>query len=240
MLKLLNIWYRIVSNFIWFTEKVFFFPRLSDFYRMYAEDVRTVIDVGANRGQSIEFFRGIYPGCQMYSFEPLDDPFEVLKKKFDGDGINLFKLGLSDSEGTKEFYKCVFDEVSTLQRPNQNSRYFVLKRRILFSKPDKMFENIEIITSTLDNMISQFNIDRIDILKIDVEGHELQVLNGAKKTLLNGKVKFIQLEIHEDEQYEVQQKDIDNFLAPYGYSISLKLKHGFGNFKDIVYERQDV
>jgi len=176
----------------------------------------------------------------MYSFEPLDDPFEVLKKEFVGDGVRLFKLGLSDSEGTKEFYKCVFDEVSTLQKPNQNSKYFVFKRRILFSKPDKMFENIEIITSTLDNVISQLNIDRVDILKIDVEGHKLQFLNGASKTLLNGKVKFIQLEIHEDEQYEVQQKDKDNFLAPYGYSISLELKHGFGNFKDVVYERQDV
>jgi hypothetical protein len=86
-----------------------------------------------------------------------------------------------------------------------------------------------------------------DVLKIDVEGHELQSLQGlfnnsidiGSKTI---PVRFIQIESHNDDMYvnRNQQQQIDKLLAENNFEAAAKIKHGFGDFYEIIYENKSL
>ena len=79
------------------------------------------------------------------------------------------------------------------------------------------------------------------MLKIDVEGHELQVLEGLFSNGNQFKIRLIQLESHNDDMYLSNSKheDIDQLLNKNGYLEIAKIKHGFGDFAEIIYENKD-
>ena len=79
----------------------------------------------------------------------------------------------------------------------------------------------------------------IDILKIDVEGGELQVLLGSKTIFQEGKVSIVQYESHDDDLRPSQQIQIDAFLARYGFVEYSNIKHSFGNFTDRIYVKKE-
>lgn len=75
MNRLRQIWASYVSNIIWGLEKVFFYPKLARAYKeLNLIDVKglrdglVVFDVGANKGQSVKFFKSIYPFSTIYAF----------------------------------------------------------------------------------------------------------------------------------------------------------------------------
>ena len=76
------------------------------------------------------------------------------------------------------------------------------------------------------------------LVKIDVEGHELQVLEGLFSNGNQFKIRLIQLESHNDDMYLSNSKhgDIDQLLNKNGYFEIAKIKHGFGDFAEIIYE----
>ena len=69
---------------------------------------------------------------------------------------------------------------------------------------------------TIDYVIKKFKTASIDLLKIDVEGYEIQVLEGARKSLAGKKISFIYLETGLDDRFNSIQSIIDA-LAPNGY-----------------------
>jgi hypothetical protein len=80
-----------------------------------------------------------------------------------------------------------------------------------------------------------------DVLKIDVEGHELQSLQGlfADETLILP-IRFIQLESHNDDMYlsNNQHQDIEFILNKNGFKKVAEIKHGFGDFNEIIFENK--
>ena len=76
----------------------------------------------------------------------------------------------------------------------------------------------------------------LDLIKIDVEGHELKVLKGLFYKPLRSRVKFIQVEVHNDDLYEGHIKnEIIDLLEFNNFSIFKEIKHGFGSFSDIIF-----
>ena len=103
----------------------------------------------------------------------------------------------------------------------------------------KKFSKYKVYTNTLDNFCKK-KIKKIDVLKIDTEGHELEVLKGGKKILNNTKI--IQIEIMETKKkFEKKFTIINNFLKKYNFEILKKKKIWsvsiFSNIKaiDILY-----
>jgi hypothetical protein len=71
---------------------------------------------------------------------------------------------------------------------------------------------------SLDEFVSQYPIDKIVLLKIDTEGHEFEVLKGAKKLLKSGKIEMIQLEFNEMNVISrVFFKDIWDLMPNYDF-----------------------
>jgi hypothetical protein len=138
-----NIWVLLISNLIWLAEKVFFYPKLKSAYiEMNLPNNTTqrdlvVFDVGANKGQSINFFRGVFPTVRIYAFEPSEKTFFKLKKvvgKVEGERINVFQMGMGKMNTTLNFYESILSETSTFALPDENSLYLKKKNRILFQK----------------------------------------------------------------------------------------------------------
>jgi hypothetical protein len=81
---------------------------------------------------------------------------------------------------------------------------------------------------TLDKLAEEFNLTKIDLVKIDVDGEEVSVINGSKKLLINGVINEMIIEIHKLEFLQI----LINLLGKYRYQYSLK-RSPFS--KDLLY-----
>ena len=78
----------------------------------------------------------------------------------------------------------------------------------------------------------------IDLIKLDVEGHEYECLKGLFDAPLNSNIELIQLEYHNDDMYQnsIPFDKIDNLLQINNFKLIGKFKHAFGDFEDLLYK----
>lgn len=235
---------KLIQVIIGINESIFFYPKLMKFYRQYFKDkpIR-IIDVGVNKGQSIDFFSKLSNTITVYGFEPNRKLYDILTRKYAGKpNITLINKGVSSRKGMLTFHENVMDETSTFEELNYNSEYLQKKAKILGVKPEnivvgKYDVEVETLSGFLQGQDSFF-----DILKIDVEGHELSVLQGlftAGYETAVCPVRFIQLESHNDNMYkntELNKAKINELLKKNGFELTETIKHGFGDFSEIIYQ----
>ena len=107
---------------------------------------------------------------------------------------------------------------SSLKKTIKNDKLWNFSRRLITLKFNQPFVKIKVKTNTLDNFCKIKKIKKVDLLKIDVEGSELDVLRGAKK-LLN-RVNIIQLEIlQRKNKFLLEKNKILVFLKKYNFRM---------------------
>lgn len=130
-------------------------------------------DIGANIGYYGLLVAKIY-GAKVELFEPLIEYSNCIKKSSEinnvSQNIRIHSLALSDKKGMVEFTKS--GSGSSIEGGFINN---------------KDLEKINIPTETLDNIYEEKNFIKPDFIKIDVEGHELSVLKGGEKTIVESK-----------------------------------------------------
>ena len=232
---------KIIQSLIHINEAVFFYPKLKKFYKENLKNASvSILDVGANKGQSIDFFLGINPNAKITAFEPNKKLFQFLQEKYHSNAnINLNNLGVSNTNGELEFNENILDETSTFESLNLDSKYLEKKAKVLgVTKESIIVDKYKVAVVTLSEYLKLNDNSSFDVLKIDVEGHELQVLEGLFSNGIQFKIRLIQLESHNDDMYLSNSKhgDIDQLLNKNGYFEIAKIKHGFGDFAEIIYE----
>ena len=198
-----------------------------------------IFDVGSNQGQSIDFFTGIYKDAIIHAFEPNVGLYERLKNKYSiNPNIRIYNLGLSNVDDFLEFRECVMHETSTFENLNFESGYLKTKAKILGLNPYDIIKSKYFVRVTkLSEFINARQIKRIDILKIDTEGHELKCLQGLFDNLSpEFSLGYIQFESHNDDMYlKNEDKDaIFNLIENFGYGKKVRIKHGFGNIDEFI------
>ncbi|MFN4026036.1 MAG: FkbM family methyltransferase [Flavobacterium sp.] len=96
----MNIRTKIIQKLVHINEGIFFYPKLRRFYiKNLQKGNVNILDVGANKGQSIDFFRKIYPNASIDSFEPNKKLFAFLLNKYktNSEQIRIFNLGVSNT-----------------------------------------------------------------------------------------------------------------------------------------------
>lgn len=146
-----------------------------------------IFDVGANVGLYTKELRTAFgDSARIWAFEPGVSTFRALEAEFSGAGnIHLRNVGLSDREGAATLH--LSDERSKLASLHDTST-----RLAGLGRPVTLEESVRL--TTLDQFCAAEGIDRIHFLKLDVEGHELNVLNGGAGLLKQERIDAIQFE----------------------------------------------
>src|SRR5258708_15578088 len=144
-----------------------FFPR-------FLRRDSTVIDLGANIGTFSRLMSQKY-GCVCYAVEPNPDCFARLG---DMTRVKPFNLAIADRDGTMSFYVAANSEASSFVRTGDDDR------------------EIQVPTARLDAFVEQQGIGTIDLLKVDIEGAEVPVLDSLPDAFLRS-IGQIAIEFHD-------------------------------------------
>ncbi len=231
---------KLIGSLIHINEFLIFYPRLKKFYTESIKKAHPlIVDVGSNKGQTIDFFLKHFKDAVIYGFEPNRELYDALCIKYKNNkNIKITNCGVSDQDGKLMFNETVTDETSTFEDLNYDSEYLKMKSKVLGVKPENMIKrSYEVDVITLAAFITKENIKNIDVVKIDTEGHEYKCLLGlfAKKGI---SVNYIQLEQHNDDMYanKPTNETIDTLLKNNGFRLFSTIKHGFGDFDEVIYK----
>lgn len=169
--------------------------------------LRTIFDVGANVGQTATAFAASFPDAGIRSFEPFSATFVMLQQNTARlPKVSCEQLALGSAAGS-------------VSVPLQTSSVNNSLRASPVSSGVGAEETIEV--DTLDGYCSARDIDEIDYLKIDTEGHDLEVLKGAREMLAAHKVGFVQVEaaMTRENRKHVAFAEFDNHLWNFGYVL---------------------
>lgn len=176
-------------------------------------NIQTVIDVGANEGQYAEsLLKNKYKG-KIYSFEPISKPWEVLQKK--AVGISQWKP-VNYAIGSKD------DVVSINVSENivSSSIYKVAQKSLDAEPATRIVREEKIRVTTIDNFfVGENSLQGGIMLKLDVQGYELEGLKGAMASLQ--KIKIVQVELSFVPIYEGAPLCVDviSFLQNQGFEL---------------------
>jgi len=126
------------------------------------------IDVGAHKGEVLDQMLKYAPEGKHYAFEPIPALYDKLKEKYTGTNCTVSDIALSNKKGTSSFNYVV-------SNPSYSG---LIKRK--YDRAGEQDTQIEVKTDLLDNVLPPGY--KVDFVKIDVEGGELLVMEGAKET----------------------------------------------------------
>lgn len=156
-----------------------------------------IIDCGANIGEFSLALNFINQNNNFLCFEPDPVEFETLTKNLENFNSTLRNEALSDVEGIKRFFLNNSTGDSTLleDSPSPNS--------------------VDVKCVTLDGTL--LNIDRIELLKLEAEGHEVEILQGALNSLF--KIKFITIDAGFERNGKSTFHDCTKILLDNGFEL---------------------
>lgn len=181
------------------------------FLREYIDQKKpkVIFDVGCHVGEYTLRINKQDPSVKVYCFEPVTKTFTTLKNNVKGiKNIIPVKLALSSKEGSLTIYtNSKIEAINTLQK--------------VYNSPTFVYDGSEVVeVSTVDDYCKENNIEYIDMLKIDTEGHDLEVIRGAKEMIASNKVGVIQFEFGILNTFShTYIYDFYQFLKPFGYEL---------------------
>jgi len=169
-------------------------------------------DVGANTGYYAVMLAKNFD--RVRAFEPNPNAVELLSRKITKkriQNVRIIPVALSDSTGKSRLYLHTQVREKTIGSSNSLIPSFnAAGQGSDNSKDISPVPFVEVQTDTVDNLLGN---ERIDLMKIDVEGAEFMVLNGATKTLNDGRIANLMIELHSTERKD----ELDSFLVSRHY-----------------------
>lgn len=138
-------------------------------------NAKLIIDVGANVGDVAAAALRTYPSSRVICFEPVGSTRATLERRLApfGDRVVIYKEALSNTNGSAEINITSFHGANSISA--QSSMHSTLNPHV------KEIGKETISLVRLDELAKERNFPKVDILKIDVEGHEYEVLVGGKE-----------------------------------------------------------
>ncbi len=179
-----------------------------------------IIDVGANSGQFSKVASHFYPLSNLMVFEPLPNLYPKIAKLFKNNpNINTYNIALGNETGTIKFNKNKFGHISSILDINSENNHY--------PKQENDLTQIEVGIKTLDsfNLLNKGKV----LLKLDIQGYELEVLKGAEKAL--NTINYIVVEANLEQLYTNQPSftEMNNYLNSKGFEVKGMLDFNLGN-----------
>jgi FkbM family methyltransferase len=187
-----------------------------DLFLQTGLEIKTIVEAGASDGVDTLEFIEYFPEAKIYALEPTKDQFNHLTVKFKGiENVVLLNKALDSRISKKEIYVGKSSGYlhgqgsSSLLRPQMHAKVF----------PEIKFEKSETIeTITLTELSREFDLNKIDLLWLDIQGKEFDVLTEFHESL-KSKVKLLYLEMSRLPIYEGMPtiKNFTKFLEDSGF-----------------------
>ena len=178
--------------------------------------MKLVFDIGANIGDTVEQFTLI--SSKVICFEPNPTLASELRGRFENSSVVVDERAVSNKNGTQIFKISNANTISTL------SEDWITNSR--FTESYTWDTHVQVETVTLDSIVEQYG--EPDYIKIDVEGHEFEVLTSFTKLLPNTLISF--------EWAEEQKSKIEStihYLNKIGYNM-----FGYTEFDKILFDNE--
>ena len=169
----------------------------------------TIVDGGANRGDTVARLREYFPAAVIHAFEPIPELAAKVRARFPDDGsVIVHCAALSSRDGTLSFGVRHSDATSSVLEPSP------LGRRYQGASVDEA-ARIEALSMTLDRTFQ----DPVDVLKLDLQGHEVEALRGFERGIAG--VRLVLTEVEFAPLYEGQPlfADVDAWMRAAGFRL---------------------
>lgn len=176
-------------------------------------DVKTIFDVGANVGFVAFQFQKRFPKAEIFAFEPNPSVFDQLKENYKGESkIHPYQLGVADQSGFLDFNINANTGTSSFLAADEYHKTHQAKHL-------KEKRSTQVIT--VDEFCQNEGIQHVDILKLDIEGYELNALKGAIELLSKQAIDIIYTEVNLVPSYKEQPlfHEITAYLQEHCYHI---------------------
>lgn len=172
--------------------------------------VDVIIDVGANRGQFTLLAHRLFPTARIIAFEPIPSAAATYQR-FAPDPAELQTVALADIDGNHQLNICAADHSSSLLP-------VAALQRQLFSGTD-IVEIIDVEVRRLDSIIEPSDLESSALLKIDVQGTELAVLQGCGDLLPSFRYVYVECSFVELYEGQALAGDVLLFLSAAGFVL---------------------
>lgn len=172
------------------------------------ENIKVIFDIGSNVGYTVIDYYKFFDDATIYAFEPITETFSTLMEKVSGiRNVSVHQLAFGAIEG----------EIEVWLRHNSQLNSLNPQINLSDNSPNLVKEIVKI--STLDSFAILNKVEKIDLLKIDVEGFEIEVLQGATKLFEENKIHFIYIEtsFNQFDKVHTYFGKIENFLSNYNF-----------------------
>jgi FkbM family methyltransferase len=211
-------------------------PEINRLEWIKEQNIKTILDVGANVGQFVKEIREVLPDIFIYSFEPLEECFVILNENMKGDkkfeALN-FALGEKDEEVLMN-HSTYSPSSSILEMAQAHKDLFPHTKE---AKPER-------ITIKRFDDIKNLNLEKEILLKIDTQGYEDRVLRGMSETLKNVKIIIIEtsfVELYEGQKlFDGMYEMMKNLGFHYKGALQQKINNKTGEVvsEDSIFERK--
>lgn len=171
---------------------------------------RTVFDVGAHKGESVDRFARWFPEADIYCFEPSAGSYSDLQQRVSPlKRVQCFHVALSSQPRTGTLF---------LRSASDNDS---LISYAAASGDEQLIGEQAVSVTTLSCFCDEHAIDSIDFLKIDTEGSDLAVLQGAVDLLAEQKIGVLQVEagMSRENTKHIPLEKFRDLLEPQGYAL---------------------
>lgn len=159
--------------------------------KITGRDLEVILDIGAFLGLYSIYFAKRFKKVKIYSFEPVLLNYDILVKNMKlnnlGDRIIPFNFGFDNEEGD------VLMGIPISRQDDCNTGVYFVKDK---NEKRKIVSDVNCKMNRLSNFVKENNIKNIDMIKIDVEGKEMDILKDSVKLLYH--VRYIHIEINKD------------------------------------------
>jgi FkbM family methyltransferase len=196
----------------------------------YLPEDPVIVEAGAYDGTDTAELAGLLPAAKIFTFEPVPELFEKTTAKLGSfSNIHAYNFALSDVTGKSNMYLSEFmnnpgtvSASSSLLPPTGHLTY------ASFVRFDRI---IEVATTTLDDWANEAGITRVDLLKLDIQGNELDVMMASPKIFSSVKAVLTEVEFAEAYKDQYLFEDIKAWLEGQGFELDCLFVdcHWFGD-----------
>lgn len=164
--KMLHYGYLLENEVFWHGIPAGWEKESTNLWIELSKNSKTILDIGSNTGLYALISKSVNPDSEVYAFEPVDRVYKKLVKNIELNNYNIttIKKAASNSDGTAVIY----------DTDAEHSYSVTVNKNLTPGDKDVRETKIDIIK--LSTFIKERNIQKIDLIKLDVETHEPQVL----------------------------------------------------------------